>query len=768
MADALLIRPPTPGDLKINGIPSGSELVTHALTGVEVSAKIYHHSALDTKVRLVVDVANNPQMAGAARLLSDYYDVGKNGRLVTVQFNWPFPNGLNTRFWVVVREQQRQVPELSNPSTADFWSERFPSAPINLQPPENATVVEGTPTLLTWAHQDVDGDPQAGFQVEIRTPATSTTPTGPSNTYTVLSPDQGYWLPQSEIRSNTYREWRVRTRDVHSIYYGEWSPWQSFFVLGSTLSPIPQYPVGNEYVAVDAPFSFLWQFRDPAGDAQSKADIRFRVAGTDTWSVLTGDPDPGIPGSLPRWEIAPSTIQPGYRYEWQVRTYDDSGVTTPSEWSESSYFWSINTPGWQVNENPWVGPTEVQGALGEGTYTVMAYDRGGQRPRGQIGPITLGRWERLRDDISQASIITSGFGEDCCALLSELRTWAHELAFFRNGERVWEGPITRIAYHRDHVEIACHDPMVYVYRRIMRQGYNDNYRVIGGIRDHDHTFVYPNPVPPGICVCGALEWGNRTVVDRAAIIIANALSPDDPNVLPWLTRFDFLDDAKEARSVADWSKTAWEEVDSLAATGGLDYTTVGRRIILHDTHRAIGVLPEMREKDFFSPPVITEYGMSAANVFGVTNNSGVYGSFEFPIAERYGLGPIEQLASEYGEAETTGDPEALTAAQAAQKKAVLDGQARRNITGRWPAPLVARVPDNSRIHSEANVGINQLVPGVHIPLRVETVCRSFAQMQKLDSVTVEFSEKGEQVKVVMSPAPDAGLDPDAEGVEGSE
>jgi hypothetical protein len=755
----LCFTAPTPGNLRINGIPAGDNIITHSGGYLQVNAVIYHCPGVDGEVRLVVDVATNPQMAGSFRLMTPYYNVGKNGRDVFVAFN----GAVNTQYWVVAREQQKSVPNLSGPSTMNFWTERYASAPINLSPPENATIVEGTPTLLTWTHQDPDGDPQGGLQVEIRTPATSTTPTGPSNFYTVGTSDQGFWLPQSELRSNTYREWRVRTWDTHTGVLGAWSDWQSFYVLGATLSPIPRFPIQDESVAVDASFSFIWQFRDPSGDQQSKADIRFRAVGGADWITLTGDPDPGLPGSAATWPIVASTIQPGYRYEWQVRTYDDSGLTTPSDWSESAYFWAINTPGWQVNDNPWPGPTEVQGQLGEGTYRVLAYDRGGQRIRGEIGPINLGRWTRLRDDISQATIVTSGFGEDCCALLSELRTWAHELVFFRNGERVWEGPITRIAYHREHVEIACHDPMVYVYRRILRQGYNDNYRVVGGVPGHDHTFTYPNPRPPGICVCGALEWGNRTVVDRSAIIIANALAPDDPNVLPWLTRFDFVDDAKEARSVPDWSKTAWEEVDSMAATGGLDYTTVGRRIVLFDTHRPIGRLPEMREKDFFEPPVLTEYGMSAANVFGVTNNSGIFGSFEYPIDQRYGLGPIEQLASEYGEADVAGAPEALTVTQAAQKKAVLDGQAERNISGRWPPPLVARVPDNSRVHPEANVGINQLVPGVHIPLRVETTCRSFAQMQKLDSVSVEFSDAGEQVKVVMSPAPGAGLDPDAGG-----
>jgi hypothetical protein len=58
------------------------------------------------------------------------------------------------------------------------------------------------------------------------------------------------------------------------------------------------------------------------------------------------------------------------------------------------------------------------------------------------------------------------------------------------------------------------------------------------------------------------------------------------------------------------------------------------------------------------------------------------------------------------------------------------------------------------------VGINQLVPGVHIPLRAVTQCRQFAQVQKLDSVKVDVSGGVESVQIVMSPAPRLGVETD--------
>jgi hypothetical protein len=216
----------------------------------------------------------------------------------------------------------------------------------------------------------------------------------------------------------------------------------------------------------------------------------------------------------------------------------------------------------------------------------------------------------------------------------------------------------------------------------------------------------------------------------------------------------------ESRVVAEWSRTAWEEVDDLAATAGLDYTTVGRRIILWDTHRPVGRLPEMRDGDFSDSPVVTEYGMQLATLFAVTNGSGVVGSTEV-AAKTKPYGPIEQLASSYADSGAAAG-EVLTPDALAKAQASMVEQAKRNISGRWPAPLVVRVPDNSTLNPGANVTFQQLIPGVWLPLRSVNTPRQVLQWQKLDSVSVEVDSNGEQVKVVMSPAPNGGQDPDAD------
>jgi hypothetical protein len=298
---------------------------------------------------------------------------------------------------------------------------------------------------------------------------------------------------------------------------------------------------------------------------------------------------------------------------------------------------------------------------------------------------------------------------------------------FRDGERVAEGPITRITDTPTGVHIEAGDVMRYVYRRLMRQGYNDSYRVLNNV-----------------------QYGSMSVVHRARQIIMNALAPDDPNVLAHLTSFDFPDDARESRAVPDMAKTAWEEVDSLA-----------------DTHRPIGRLAEMRTQHFTDPPVVSEYGMLYANVFGVTNNNGLYGlASRFTDNDPGPTGLVEMLASAYGEEEGGGSVETMDSEAQGELERVLALQAERSISARYPIPLVVRVPDNSTLMPDTPVKINHLVPGVWIPLRAEGTVREIAQWQKLDAVTVtQDAAGGEKVTVTMSPAPNRGQDPDAEPEE---
>jgi hypothetical protein len=502
-----------------------------------------------------------------------------------------------------------------------------------------------------------------------------------------------------------------------------------FTITGPTSEPQIISPDDEEGIIASDDQVFEWEFRDPVfGTVQKTAQIRYKPVNDETWTLI----DLGEFYADETYTLPANTLVPSTHYEWQVSTTNDRGEV--SDWSFSGRFWAILQPGSGAVD---AGEGEPIGALGCGTHRAFIYDRGGEIRRGEVTHLARIIWDRRRDDISEASIMVRDWDDDCGELLANTRCWMNELVIFRVNEdetmvRVWEGPITRITYRTDEVEVFAKDVMVYVYRRIMRQGYNDAYRLVNNV-----------------------QQGLKTVVYRARKIITNALAYDDPNVIAYLTEFNFPDDARQSRVVDRYSRTAWEEVDDLAATAGLDYTTVGRRIILNDTHREIGRLPEMRDGDFGDDPIVSEYGMQMANVFAVTNNAGVYG-----IADRlvngepeFATGFIEQLASAYGEATGAAQEETLTPQALAELQQTLNDQAERNISPRHPTPVVVRVPDNTTLNPEVALGINQLVPGVWVAVRSIGTLREVVQMQKLDRVTMTEERGRETITVTLSPAP---------------
>jgi hypothetical protein len=747
--------PPTPPtEVKINNVAISDEMATYATSQVTVSAKIDDPGAKTQEVRLVVWKATASNMVGHT---THYGTYGKQAHRDSVTLT-----GLskNTRYYLRLYTQDKSGKFSTNHTSANFWTNRPPTAPTTVNPAPNTQYQNQQNIAFTWTMNDPDPNtPQAAFQLQYRVAGTPTEPV--SDTWLgdtgkkATNITQWVYAPPT-FKTNVWYEWQVRTWDPQ----GSVSPYSvssRFYITGPTTAPLPQYPVGNIAVQTDSAVTFAWKFRDvTVGATQVKANLRYRVKGAANWATMFGDTT--TPGGVQSWTLPTDAFQEGLNYEWQVQTQNSVPLT--SDWSDSAYFWAVPTPGDAITVIEPSVDTQSAPPLGSGNNRVFIYDRGGTKPRGEITPLVQLEWSRKRDDISNCLFTTNGFTADCGQLLGSLRSWMHEVVIFRDGVRVFEGPITRITYTTTDVEVEAKDVMAYLYRRIMRQGYNDAYRQVNAQR-------------VGTDLVGE-QLGQKTVVQRAATIIMNALCYDDPNVLPYLTSINYSDDAKTSRVVDDFSRTAWEEVDDLAATAGLDYVTVGRRIVLWDTHRSLGRLPEMRDGDFSDPPVVTEYGMQTANFFAVTSTSGIHGEarkgidilagVEVPefvgddgLIHPWGGGFLEQLASAYGEQQGD-DAVALTSEAQTALQTDLNRQAERNIGHRWPTPLVVRVPDNSTLNPELTINIQQLVPGVWIPLRATGTVRTVAQWQKLDSVTVSQDASGEKISVVMSPAPNGGDD----------
>lgn len=341
-----------------------------------------------------------------------------------------------------------------------------------------------------------------------------------------------------------------------------------------------------------------------------------------------------------------------------------------------------------------------------------------------MGKLSRVQWERLRDDISTATIDIAARHATCDKTLGLAAAGRSELVIYRENERVWEGPITHIARQGNSVSISARDCVHYVYRTIMKSEYNNAYPYIGT----------------------ATERMNRII--RAEMVRMEAQDPP-VNVIPYLNVHEFSDNARTSSHTVPFEMTVYEHLDALAARGGVDYTCIGRALHIWDTHHPLGQTATVTENDFLGEVVITEYGMELATYSAITDGKGRAGAVG-GADPYYGLVEILDTAFE----ESTG--EEWDAAQGPQEPpsiADMASQAARVLAGRNPTPVVVRVPDNSSLNPDGVLTVSDLVPGVFVPLVAQLPGRALSQMQKLDRVVFEETPEGETIQVTLSPAP---------------
>lgn len=375
----------------------------------------------------------------------------------------------------------------------------------------------------------------------------------------------------------------------------------------------------------------------------------------------------------------------------------------------------------------------MSAGVGCTNHSVMVYDRGGFTRLFQLEDVISVQWQRVRDDISLADVTIGSPGPNCLRQLEQIEPGRHEMVIFRGTERVWEGPITLLVEEQGiqpTISIQARDVLHYAYRLILRNRYANN---------------YPNIV---------------TTVARAANILRGELARreapnEDPpiNVLPHLQVRVGPDMARTSRVTIPYQATVFDDLDSLAAYSGLDYTVIGRRIVLFDRHYALGRTPTVTQADFLGDVRISVYGMELATYAAVTGGNGMFGTAGGRDAY-YGLWEI--LDSAYDE----------EADETAPTQAELVSQAQRNLAGRVPTPVQIRVPENAQINPNGVLTMDNLIPGIQVPVRAKLAIRSIQQYQKLSRVQVNDDAAGERIQVTLVPSTGNPAIDEAEGGEG--
>lgn len=719
----------------------------------------------------------------------------------------PYPTQLqpNTKYWVLLHPVvwdpanalNAAFPLSLHGSTPDplstlgraisVWTNRTPAAPTISSPASNSVVTSGSDVTLTIVPHDADAifgsgaaayKDVAGVQVQYAPRATDAVPfpawTDMSFTDsggTVRA--KGWWIKGASANianegagklatdltipircgSDTAPSyhgllpsgtWQVRTRlfdfghpfpaelnptnNSSGIYSPDTFPatntsaWSTPVILtisAQVPAPTPISPIGNTAVPEGTTVSLTWLYRNTANPPfpQATRTVQIRKTGDAAWTDLVTAQASASPTLI----VTGFALVSGNQYEWRVKVTDSDGKA--STYSDVARFWMVPAPA-SGGTRPLPSSTIDGATLGCGTHRIEVFRRGGRERVGELKQISYVEWNRTRDHYSDAKIVISGWDLDCGNLLAMLQTWAYEIRVTRdNGyskDKVWEGPITLLTYEVDTVTIHAKDVMGYAYRRIIKPVMDDS-------------------------------ASGDTVVSRATRILQNVFAADDPNILSYLTPLGQTDDPMQYRNTPPYTRTAFEEIDDMAANSGLDYTAVGRTILLWGTKNRIGTLPEFRDKDLGATPIVSEYGMSMANVYSVSDGNGIHG--EAYRTDTEGLDPVyglvEMVSSSWA---SDSAPDTGTYTQEGINKIIasFEESAERSISTRYPPPVVVRIPDNTTLNADATVSIQQLVPGVVIPLRSTSTLRSVVGNQKLDSVKVIETEGKETITITLS------------------
>lgn len=365
-------------------------------------------------------------------------------------------------------------------------------------------------------------------------------------------------------------------------------------------------------------------------------------------------------------------------------------------------------------------------------HTAALFDRGGMNRLSPIMQLGHVRWNRVRDDMSQAQIVIPEPNEECLPFLRSMSPNRTELVIFRDTERVWEGPITLTTIQGTQWAIEAKDISYYLHRTVMEFEHNNGAYWVDG---DPPTFV-DNTGP---------------AVDRAFDIITEELNrvKENPllvdpvyNVVPHLVtvRADPVTlEAETSRVTEPYQMTVLDDLEALAARGGLDYVVVGRSIILNDTRVPVGMTPPVTEDDFLGEVIISMYGFDSFTEVFTTGENGMHGH----------AGGVDDYYGEIQYCESMIDEDSTEP----PSQNSLDNAAEWNMYGKLPVPVVVRLPDNTAINPNGVLSLEHLVPGVRIPLRADFDGTVLTQMQKLNTVSVEETPAGEVITVSMTTAP---------------
>jgi hypothetical protein len=312
------------------------------------------------------------------------------------------------------------------------------------------------------------------------------------------------------------------------------------------------------------------------------------------------------------------------------------------------------------------------------------------------------KWGRVLDGISEAQVTVPA---GCCGKLADIEPWRHELHIIRDGAEQWTGPITTEPDCRSGVTIVANDMLAWLGVRVVRKAIC-----------HDPD-------------CGGTPATGPEIAER---IIRDAIEPDDPCLLEYLKVVP--GGLPQEREYKAYSAYAYDALTDLAK-GGVDFTAVGRQIVVFPEAGTLGELALLTCDHFLGDVCATKDGGSLATRAVVTgkapDNETVVTGFAGGVDPYYGL--VERLLND--------DTIKTTAAANVQAQGLI----------RNPVPLLIQPPRGNGLDPNAPVCMDELIPGVQMPVSLDCTCRDVTQAMRLVKLDVTVNVDGEKVAPMLSP-----------------
>lgn len=353
------------------------------------------------------------------------------------------------------------------------------------------------------------------------------------------------------------------------------------------------------------------------------------------------------------------------------------------------------------------------GRLGCGVPLVFITNRCGNGVRCVLDSINTLEYNRVLDGISEAVVTATVAGDgnsDCCACLRDIEPWCHELHIWRDGEEVWVGPIETIEYTTNDVTIQAKDVLNWLTVRVPED--NIDFTVANGTGPQEISVIA------------------HSVIEVAFADDIETITCEYDSAYVEVTPYDPIEYFFQA-----FSGTCYNSLEELS-TGGIDYTTLGRTIVITGTSDPLIPLVLLNDEHIKGDIVLRKDGSLQGNR--------VYVHFEgdggLPVmgeaADFFCYGPIERMD------EAGGLSDGAAAGQAADLQ----------VAAGFIAPRIMEIPDGSQLSPDTPWTFNKMVPGTRVDVSLQQTCFPMTQSFRLTSVEVSYNQDdGESIGISVAP-----------------